>query len=386
MRFIMCYLCSMKWDQIIGQETLKNKLRDSIIENRISHAQLLVGKSGYGALALALAYASEIICVNSETCYKRLNQFQHPDLHLSFPTINNSTEKREAVSADYVSQFRNFLQKSVYQELDQWYEFLNEEKKQGFISVKEIENIINNLSLKSFEGGYKVQIIWGVEVMRTEAANKLLKILEEPPAKTLFLLIADDEKKILPTILSRCQKILIPRIEETCIQQSLQNLYSLENNESNIIAKRSQGDWALALNLLNSSKVNEEFEKFFIQWNRAAVMAPKKVEFLKEIVEWSIIIAGWGREKQKRFLQFCSETFRQALLENYSANKLVNASLSYNNFNWKSFSFFVHGNNIQDILEEINSAYYHIERNGNARIIFLDMGVKLTRFLARKRE
>ncbi|WP_185145360.1 DNA polymerase III subunit [Apibacter muscae] len=376
----------MKWDQIIGQETLKNKLRDSIIENRISHAQLLVGKSGYGALALALAYASEIICENSETCYKRLNQFQHPDLHLSFPTINNSTEKREAVSADYASQFRDFLQKSVYQELDQWYEFLNEEKKQGFISVKEIENIINNLSLKSFEGGYKVQIIWGVEAMRTEAANKLLKILEEPPAKTLFLLIADDEKKILPTILSRCQKILIPRIEETCIQQSLQNLYSLENNESNIIAKRSQGDWALALNLLNSSKVNEEFEKFFIQWNRAAVMAPKKVEFLKEIVEWSIIIAGWGREKQKRFLQFCSETFRQALLENYSANKLVNASLSYNNFNWKSFSFFVHGNNIEDILEEINSAYYHIERNGNARIIFLDMGVKLTRFLARKRE
>ncbi|MCX8676831.1 MULTISPECIES: DNA polymerase III subunit delta' [unclassified Apibacter] len=376
----------MKWDEIIGQQNLKKQLQNSIKEDRISHAQLYIGKPGYGVLPLALAYASEVICKQSEKCLLQINRLQHPDLHLSFPTINNTTEKKEAISSDYIKQFREFIIEDPYRDINQWYAYINEDKKQGIISVKEIENIIDNLNLKSFEGGYKVQIIWMVETMRVEAANKLLKILEEPPAKTLFILIAEDDKKILPTILSRCQKITVNALENNEISDHLQNRFSLDKETADILAKRADGDWDVACKLIKNNTLQEEFEKYFIRWNRAAVMAPKKPQFLREIVDWSLEISAWGREKQKNFLQFCAETFRQALLQNYESSSLVNNPLTYENFKWDNFSHFVHGKNIEDILEEINNAFFHIERNGSAKIIFLDMGIKLTRFLARKNE
>lgn len=376
----------MKWDEIIGQHNLKKQLQNSIKEDRISHAQLYIGKPGYGVLPLALAYASEVICKQSEKCLLQINQLQHPDLHLSFPTINNSTEKKEAISSDYIKQFREFIIEDTYRDINQWYAYINEDKKQGIISVKEIENIIDNLNLKSFEGGYKVQIVWMVETMRVEAANKLLKILEEPPAKTLFILIAEDDKKILPTILSRCQKITVNALENNEISDHLQNRFSLDKETADILAKRAEGDWDVACKIIKNNTLQEEFEKYFIRWNRAAVMAPKKPQFLREIVDWSLEISAWGREKQKNFLQFCAETFRQALLQNYESSSLVNNPLTYENFKWDNFSHFVHGKNIEDILEEINNAFFHIERNGSAKIIFLDMGIKLTRFLARKNE
>ncbi|WP_303839457.1 DNA polymerase III subunit delta' [Apibacter mensalis] len=376
----------MKWDEIIGQQNLKKQLQNSIKEDRISHAQLYIGKPGYGVLPLALAYASEVICKQSEKCLLQINRLQHPDLHLSFPTINNTTEKKEAISSDYIKQFREFIIEDPYRDINQWYAYINEDKKQGIISVKEIENIIDNLNLKSFEGGYKVQIIWMVETMRVEAANKLLKILEEPPAKTLFILIAEDDKKILPTILSRCQKITVNSLENNEISDHLQNRFSLDKETADILAKRAEGDWDVACKLIKNNTLQEEFEKYFIRWNRAAVMAPKKPQFLREIVDWSLEISAWGREKQKNFLQFCAETFRQALLQNYESSSLVNNPLTYENFKWDNFSHFVHGKNIEDILEEINNAFFHIERNGSAKIIFLDMGIKLTRFLARKNE
>lgn len=376
----------MKWDEIIGQQNLIKQLQNSIKEDRISHAQLYIGKPGYGVLPLALAYASEVICKQSEKCLLQINRLQHPDLHLSFPTINNSTEKKEAISSDYIKQFREFIIEDPYRDINQWYAYINEDKKQGIISVKEIENIIDNLNLKSFEGGYKVQIIWMVETMRVEAANKLLKILEEPPARTLFILIAEDDKKILPTILSRCQKITVNALENNEISDHLQNRFSLDKETADILAKRAEGDWDVACKLIKNNTLQEEFEKYFIRWNRAAVMAPKKPQFLREIVDWSLEISTWGREKQKNFLQFCAETFRQALLQNYESSSLVNNPLTYENFKWDNFSHFVHGKNIEDILEEINNAFFHIERNGSAKIIFLDMGIKLTRFLARKNE
>lgn len=376
----------MKWDEIIGQQNLKKQLQNSIKEDRISHAQLYIGKPGYGVLPLALAYASEVICKQSEKCLLQINRLQHPDLHLSFPTINNSSEKKEAISSDYIKQFREFIIEDPYRDINQWYAYINEDKKQGIISVKEIENIIDNLNLKSFEGGYKVQIIWMVETMRLEAANKLLKILEEPPAKTLFILIAEDDKKILPTILSRCQKITVNALENNEISDHLQNRFSLDKETADALTKRAEGDWDVACKLIKNNTLQEEFEKYFIRWNRAAVMAPKKPQFLREIVDWSLEISTWGREKQKNFLQFCAETFRQALLQNYESSSLVNNPLTYENFKWDNFSHFVHGKNIEDILEEINNAFFHIERNGSAKIIFLDMGIKLTRFLARKNE
>jgi DNA polymerase III subunit delta' len=374
----------MKWNDIVGQQNLKIQLQTSIRENRISHAQLYIGKSGYGVLPLALAYASEVVCNQSEKCLLQTNRLQHPDLHLSFPTINNSAEKKEAISSDYIKQFREFIIEDPYRNINQWYEYINEDKKQGIISVREIENIIDRLNLKSFEGGYKVQIIWMAETMRVEAANKLLKILEEPPAKTLFILVAEDDKKILPTILSRCQKITVNAIKNKEMFDNLQSMFSMEKEVAETLIRRAEGDWNVVCKLIKNNTLQDEFERFFIRWNRAAVMAPKKPQYLREIVDWSLEISTWGREKQKNFLQFCAETFRQALLQNYESSSLVNNPLTYESFKWDNFSRFVHGKNIEDILEEINKAFFHIERNGSAKIIFLDMGIKLTRFLARK--
>ena len=372
----------MKWNEIIGQELLKKQLQASVAESRISHAQLFVGKCGYGTLPLALAYVSQTLCGDSESCYKQTGQLQHPDLHLSFPTINS--EKQGALTSNYISQFREFILENPYRDINEWYDFLQEEKKQGLISVKEMENIIEQLNLKSSGGGYKVQIIWYAELMHVAAANKFLKILEEPPGKTLFILIAEDEKRILPTILSRCQKTDVHRIAEEDIEKALQQHFSLSKEDAQKIAFKSEGDWNLACDCVQTNLLQEEFEAYFIRWNRAAVMAPRKPEYLREIVEWSAEVAAWSREKQKGFLKFCSETFRQALLENYQAKKLVNAPLTYENFKWKNFIPFVHGSNIEDILKELNEASLHIERNGNPKVIFLDMGVKLTRYLARK--
>ncbi|MDR3272220.1 MAG: DNA polymerase III subunit delta' [Flavobacteriaceae bacterium] len=372
----------MKWNEIIGQDLLKKQLQDSVAESRISHAQLFVGKCGYGTLPLALAYVSQTLCGSSESCYKHTEQLQHPDLHLSFPSINS--EKYDALSSNYIRQFREFILENPYRDINEWYDFLQEEKKQGLISVKEMEIIIERLNLKSYEGGYKVQIIWYAELMNTAAANKFLKILEEPPAKTLFILIAEDEKRILPTILSRCQKVDVHRIKEADIEKALQQRFSLNGEDALKIAFKAEGDWNIACDYVKTNLLQEEFEQYFIRWNRAAVMAPKKTKYLREIVDWSVEVAAWSREKQKSFLKFCSETFRQALLENYQAKKLVNNPLTYENFKWRSFISFVHGSNIEDILKELNEASLHIERNGNPKVIFLDMGVKLTRYLARR--
>lgn len=373
----------MKWEEIIGQKPIKKHLQDSISENRVSHAQLLIGKSGYGTLALALAYASQILCDTSENCYAKTAHLQHPDLHLVFPTINK--DKTKALSVNYIKEFREFVIQNPYADLMQWYEFLEEDKKQGIISVEEIEEIIYKLNMKSFEGGYKIQIIWMAEKMNIPAANKLLKMLEEPPAKTLFLLIVEEEDKLLQTIISRCQSLKIPRIETKEIEQKLTEKYSLDFENAQQIAKKSEGNWNEALKNVNTDQLQEEFQKYFIEWNRAAFASIKNTTYLGKTVKWSIEVASWGREKQKNFLDFCAETFRQALLQNYQVQDLVSSPLTYNNFKWEGFSPFVHGNNIEDILKEINEASLHIERNGNPKLIFLDLGIKLTRFLARKK-
>ena len=372
----------MLWDNIVGQSEIKSKLRQSIKDGRVSHAQLFSGPEGSGALALALAYAQEVLCgENENNCHIKVKNLQHPDLHFSFPF--SATEKvKKPVSKLLLNEWRSFVQENSYGNLNDWMKFLGIEKKQGSINVDEADEIVKTLALNSYEGGYKIMIIWLPELMNIAASNKLLKILEEPPQKTLFLLVTEREDLILPTIISRCQLVKIPKIENEAIEDFLIKKENYGAEKAKHIAFLSNGNLHEAFSLINNS--SHIFDSFFVTWVRKAFMAAKTPVVLKDLIDWSNEISTWSRDEQKNFLAYCTEIFRQALLQSYQVNDLVNVQIQVEGFKWQGFAQFIHGANIEEILEELNEASFHIERNGNAKFILLDLSIKLTRLLHRK--
>jgi DNA polymerase III subunit delta' len=372
----------MLWENIIGQEEIKNKLQQSIQDGRISHAQLFSGPEGSGALALAIAYARAVLCsLDNNQCNLKVDKLQHPDLHFTFPYSATESVKKP-LAKYFLNDWRSFVEESVYGNLTDWMTHLGIEKKQGVIPVDEADEIVKTLALNSYEGGYKIMIIWQPETMTTSAANKLLKILEEPPQKTLFLLVTEREDLLLQTITSRCQLVKIPRLNQNSIQDHLIKKKNISTEKAQHIAFLSQGNLREAIHQLNDDE--HLFDKYFVIWVRKAFMAAKTPMVLKDLIDWSNQIASWSRSEQKDFLNYCSEIFRQALLKTYQSNDLVFLQINAEGFKWQGFAPFIHGANIQDILNEINEASYHIERNGNSKIILLDLSIKLTRNLHRK--
>lgn len=368
----------MNWENIAGQESLKKLLKDSIKENRVSHAQLFVGKEGYGTFPLVLAYAKEILQRENEHAASKVEHLNHLDLHFSFPVY---TDNKNSLSKNKFEDFREMILASPYASYDDWTAFLDSENKQLFISADEVDDQNQKFSLKSFEGGTKILIVWRADKMNIAASNKFLKFLEEPPAKTIILLTAESSNDILPTILSRTQIVEVPRINDTDIEAYLKNSFSVSDDQSREIVHEAQGNLNDAIKLLKSENKNEEFERLFIQWVRDAFQVKKKPEFLKNIILWAREIAGWNREKQKNFLDYCSEIFRLALLQNYQSESLVYKKINANGFNWTGFSKFISGANIESILEEISTADLHLTRNGNPKIIWTDLGIKLSRYI-----
>ncbi|WP_295212633.1 DNA polymerase III subunit delta' [Chryseobacterium sp. sg2396] len=368
----------MNWENIAGQENLKKLLRDSIAENRVSHAQLFTGKEGYGTLPVVLAYAREVLSRENEHAASKVEHLNHLDLHFSFPVF---TDNKNSLSKNKFEEFREMVMKSPYASYDDWTAFLQSENKQLFISADEIDDQNQKFSLKSYEGGTKILIVWRADKMNIAAANKFLKFLEEPPAKTIILLTAESVNDILPTILSRTQIVEVPRITDGDLEAYLKKKFSIPEEKIREIVHEAQGDLNDALKLLQSGSKNEEFEKLFVQWVRDAFMVKKKPEFLKSIILWAREIAGWNREKQKNFLNYCSEIFRLALLQNYQSEVLVYKKIDANGFNWTGFSKFISGANIESILEEISTADLHLTRNGNPKIVWTDLGIKLSRYI-----
>ena len=375
-----CYLCHMQWNEIVGQKPIIKMLRESIEGGRISHAQLFVGKEGYGTFPLALAYVTEILSKENPSAKHKVETLSHIDVHFSFPTYSVNTK---ALSSNFAAEWRNMMLENFYANDDDWITALDSEKKQMIISVAEVEDIMEKFKLKSFEGGYKVLIISKIEKMNETAANKLLKFLEEPPEKTIILLLAESIDFVLPTILSRCQIVSVPQLSPADIENALISNYNVPEDKAREMAFQAQGDWNLAMKLIKEGDATSEFEAFFIQWVRNAFQAKNKPAVIKEIVMWAREISSWSREKQKKFLDYCAEIFRLALLRNYGADELVYKNLSLNGFKWEGFTPFIHGANIESILEEISTANLHLYRNGNAKIIWTDMGIKLTRYIHR---
>ncbi|WP_299393693.1 DNA polymerase III subunit delta' [uncultured Gelidibacter sp.] len=382
----------MQFSTVLGQEHLKNHLTQSVDNGRIPHAQLFVGPEGSGTLSMAIAYAQYILCGNknsentggNESCNLKFQNFGHPDLHFAFPVATTEKIKKHPVSSHFMEEWRQLLKEQPYGNLFDWYRILGIENKQGQIGVDEALNIVKALSLKSYEGGYKIMLIWMAEKMNTSAANKLLKLIEEPPAKTVFILIAEDEAQIINTIRSRCQVLHFPPLAEAVIIEALQKNYQLDEATATKIAHQSNGNYNKACDLVYQDSEDLQFEEWFVFWIRSAFKAKGNKTAIHDLISWSEQIAKTGRETQKQFLQFCLDFFRQALLMNYNADALVFMEPKTKNFKLENFAPFIHEGNIMDISNELEDAIYHIERNGNSKIILTDLSIKLTRLLHKK--
>jgi DNA polymerase III subunit delta' len=382
----------MLFNDILGQDHIKNHLTQSADNGRIPHAQLFVGPEGCGTLPMAIAYAQYILCKNTngentntnDVCNLKFNNLSHPDLHFAFPVTTNEKVKSKPVSNFFLEEWRKLLNQQPYCNLFDWYKSLGVDNKQGQIGVDEAHEIVKALALKSYEGGYKVMLIWMAEKMNIACANKLLKLLEEPPNKTVFILIAEDEEQIISTIRSRCQVLHFSPLAEENIKNALIKKYALEASIATKIALQANGNYNKACDLVYQDSEDLQFEEWFIFWIRSAFKAKGNKSAIHDIISWSEEIAKTGRETQKQFLHFCVDFFRQALLLNYGADQLVYMEIKSKKFELGNFAPFVNSINILEINEELQDAIYHIERNGNSKIILTDLSIKLTRLLHKK--
>lgn len=378
------------FENVIGNKKTLDYLASSVNTSRIPHAQLFVGAEGVGLLHIAISYAKYILCASKNgedksyiNCLHKVDQLSHPDIHYVFPVNTTEDVKNHPVSMNFIQQWKEFVTTQPYGSLQDWYSLIEIQNKQGLISVYEAQEIVKKLSLKSYEGGYKIMIIWMADKMNTQTANKILKILEEPPQKTVFLLLTEKPDEIIATITSRCQIIEFHKPENDAIESFL-----LEKGVTATNVKRithlAQGDINKALKLANSEKEDQQFEEWFIKWVRTAFRAKGNAAAILDLIAWADEVASYSREVQKQFLNYCIEFFRQALLQNYSSANLVYLNEGLEGFELKKFAPFVNGENINDIFKEISEAIYHIERNGNGKIILTDLSIKLTRLIHKK--
>ena len=382
----------MLFSEIIGQQELKARFVRTVVENRIPHAQLLRGPEGVGKLGLAIAYAQYICCENrssTDSCgvcpscvkYRKL---AHPDLHFVFPIIKPPS--KTVVCDDFVADFRSMVLENPYFGVNDWYSKISGDAKQGLIYSSESEEILRKLSLKTYESEYKIMIIWLPEKMHNTCANKLLKILEEPPEKTLFLLVSNAPDQIITTILSRTQHVHIPRLAEGEIKAALlrnQDL-EIEQEEANYAAHIANGSYLAALAVLNDGDENKEnFERFVLIMRLAWQVGNKKDHAsLKTLRKWAddMAAATMGRERQKNFLSYAQRMTRENFIWNIKQPELNNLTSFEANFSQR-FSPFINERNVELLMTEFALAERHIEQNVNAKMVFFDLTLKVIMLL-----
>jgi DNA polymerase-3 subunit delta' len=363
----------MLFKEVIGHKELKKSLIQSVNDGRISHAQLFLGGEGSGNLAMALAYIQYIYCENrglEDSCgecssCKKIRHLAHPDLHFSFPIIKAGKEGETADA--FIKEFREALIDNPYINLLSWYEYLGNQNKQGIISVAESNHIIKKLSLKSFEGGFKSYLIWMPEKLNSPAANKLLKTIEEPPDKTLIILVANDSEQIISTILSRTQLVKLSRLEDEEVAAGLIEEFETEHQLAANLASMSEGNYFQARSLaLQAGESNENFI-FFRDWMRLCFKKD-----IKGVNGWVDEISKTGRSRQKDFLKYALHLIRQCALNNYNIDDLVTLKGDERVF-MQNFAPFVNHLNLEEYINLFTDARAHIDRNANAKILFTDL-------------
>lgn len=370
----------MHFNEVVGQVGLKAKLCSSVQNGRVAHAQMFVGPVGSGPLPTALAFAQYLSCSNrteTDSCGKcdscvKYAKLEHPDLQLIFP--KNKTEKIDSTtysSKDFVIEWRKSILANPYIDLNSWLKDLGIEKKQGLINVDDSREILQNLSYKAYQSEYRVVLIWLAEYMNAASANKILKILEEPPDRTVFLLVAESTENMLQTILSRVQIHRMERLKEDEIAHSLTN-EDTDAARAHQLAHLADGDLNLAKQLLEDDTAIVGAISFFIRWMRACFSV--NLESIRDLTDE---FQSLGREQQKALLNQSSSILRKVLIYKTlpeTKDKLLQEELDF----VRKFAQFINENNAAGMLQSLNDASYHIERNANARITFTDLSFRLS--------
>ncbi|MBR4925978.1 MAG: DNA polymerase III subunit delta [Prevotella sp.] len=371
----------MKFKEVIGQEEAQQRLIQMVREGRVPHAMMLCGPMGSGKMALALAFASYLLCKNSresdDSCGScpqcaMLRSWSHPDLLFTYPVIKppGSSSDHKTVSDDYAREWRELLSEGPYFNMDQWLEKMNAGNQQALIYVAESEVLIRKLSIKSSQGGYKVNIIWLPERMREDCANKMLKIIEEPPQQTVFIMVCEEPERLLETIRSRVQRIDIKRIDTSSIEKALVDRRAIDSDMAHRIARVANGDWLKALEELDASNENHQFLDLFILLMRQAYMRN-----VKELRSWSENVAALGRERQKRMLVYFQHLVRENFMYNFHNPELTYMTTAEEAFA-RNFARFINEANVIEINDIFGTAIRDIGQNGNPKMVFYDLAIK----------
>ncbi len=364
-------------NMVIGQEEVKQRLLQMVREERVPHALMLCGPAGCGKMALALTMATELLSTGNgqqaANTQAMLQSMQHPDLHFTYPTIKlpSMGSEHQPVSSDFATEWRELLMKSPYFSMDEWMTAMGAANQQAIITGAESDELSRKLSLKSSQGGYKVSIIWLPERMNLTSANKLLKLLEEPPHQTVFIMLCEDPEKLLDTIRSRTQRIDVRRISTDAIEEALVQQRGLDEETAHRVARVSNGSWLRAIEALSMGNENRMFLDMFIMLMRLAF-----TRNLKELKRWSESVGGYGREKQKRMLTYFMQQVRENFMYNFHVPELSYMTQDEEEFS-KKFARFINEANVVEITELLDRALRDIGQNANAKVVFFELALQM---------
>lgn len=376
----------MTFDEVIGQNAAKTMLRQLIDERRVPHALLFTGPRGVGKMALAIAMACELLRTPTETYHPAPNteamlaKLSHPDLIFSFPTIKpkSFSSERQPVSDDFAQEWHQMLMTGPYFTLNEWATAMKAENQQAIITGKESDELLHKLSLKSSQGGYKIVVMWLPERMNITSANKILKLLEEPPQQSIFLMVSEEPEKLLETIRSRTQRIGIKRINNESIQRALIEQRGLDEEVAERVARIANGSWLKALETISAGNEDEQFLDMFIMLMRQAYMRQ-----VKDMKRWTEVVATYGREKQRRMLAYFQRMVRENFMYNFRKPELNYMTQAEENFS-KNFARFINEANVIEIDELLARCHRDIGQNANVKIVFYDMALKMIVLLLQK--
>lgn len=371
----------MQFKDVPGHAEIKKQLIQAVNADRISHAQLFLGKLGHGGFPLTLAFLSYLFCENKSeedscgTCpsCKKIATMQHPDVHFTFPTVQAIAK----TSDEQFQEWSKFILENPFSNLNEWITASDPKGRKPIISIHQSEAIVKKLALKAFSGGYKVSVIWMADTMNDVCANKLLKIIEEPPAKTLFFLLVEQQETIMPTILSRTQLKKLKQLSNNDITTYLSQKGNVNQELVQSCIARAEGNLGTTLALLNAQNSTVQNRTLFIELMRVC--------YKKDVVpmmDWAVKMAEFGREEQKDFLLYALYMIRQSMMKNYTEEQLLRASQEEIDF-LKKFARFITGNNVMNFTKLFDEAHYYVERNAHAKLLFTNITFEVMRYIHR---
>ena len=368
----------MSFADIIGQEEVKQHLMRLLMENKLPHAIMLCGPRGAGKLPLALAFAQTLLCqhpTDDGACgscsdCQMTSLWAHPDLHFSFPVFKGKSTDHP-VSEDFLPQWREQISRCPYFDTEEWLEDIGAENQQIVIYVQESDYLQKKLALKSSQGGRKVVIIWLPERMNEQTGNKLLKLIEEPPVGTYFLLVSQEPDMVLGTIQSRVQRINVPALPEEDISKALQERHSMPEEDANLLAHIAQGSYTEALKRMQNDSEQQQFFDLFVQ-----LMRHSYARRIKDIHQWSLVVSELGRERQKRMLEYFQQQLRENFIYNFHKPQINFLGREEENFSTR-FAPFINQHNVVGIMAELSDAQRDISQNVSARMVFFDLALKM---------